>query len=524
MSELQTATLRKTALFDLHERQGGRMVPFAGWSMPVQYKGIVEEHNAVRHRAGVFDVSHMGRLFVVGADAERLLRSAVTYNVAKIKEGRGHYSLLCNEDGGIIDDPYIYRLDPQRFLVVGNASNADRDLEQMRSLVRPGMDVELLDRQEQTVMLAVQGPAAAGFMARVIGPEVAAMGQRACTELPFMQYKLFVSRTGYTGEDGFEIVTSPEAGRAIWRQLVADGVEPCGLGARDTLRLEAALPLWGNDIDETTTPYEAGLGWVVSLDDGADFVGRDALAQIKAAGPARKLTCLKATDRGVIRDHYAVLHGGETVGTVASGGFSPTLGVSIAMAYLPLALTTYGTELDVDVRGRMLPVVVVRRPFVVTSNGRRQSARQVSDLPRKETGARMAASPDDRKYSKEHEWLKIDGDAATIGITDYAQDQLGDVVYVDLPEPGATITQFEKMGEIESVKAVSDLYTPASGEVIEANQLVVEKPELVNGDPHGSGWLLKIKLRDAAELDKLLSASDYDAFIAATQGDEAIGP
>jgi aminomethyltransferase len=259
MRDVPTATLRRTALSDLHEQQGGRMVPFAGWSMPVQYRGIVEEHNAVRERAGVFDVSHMGRLFVVGADAERLLRSAVTYNVAKIAEGRGHYTLLCNERGGIIDDPYMYRLDPRRFLVVGNASNADRDLAQIRALVRPGMDIELLERQEQTVMLAVQGPDAAGHMARIIGPEVSAMEHRACTELPFMQYKLFVSRTGYTGEDGFEIVTSTEAGRAIWRQLVASGVEPCGLGARDTLRLEAALALWGNDIDETTKQDSAGL-------------------------------------------------------------------------------------------------------------------------------------------------------------------------------------------------------------------------------------------------------------------------
>ncbi len=380
MSDSATATLRKTPLFDLHEREGGRMVPFAGWAMPVQYKGIVDEHRAVRAHAGMFDVSHMGRLFVVGADAQRLLRRAVTYNVAKIGEGHGHYTLLCNEEGGILDDPYVYRLDEQRFLFVGNASNAERDLEQVRSLVEPGMDVELLDRQEQTVMLAVQGPAAEGHMARCIGAEVAALEKRRCTELPFMQYKLFVSRTGYTGEDGFEIVTSVEAGRAIWRQLRADGVEACGLGARDTLRLEAALPLWGNDIDETTNPYEAGLGWVVSLDDaadsGADFVGRDALARIKAAGAARKLTCLKAIDRGVIRDHYPITHAGAQVATVASGSHSPTLGVSIAMAYLPLELAAEGTELTVDVRGKPLRAVVVPRPFVRgTANSKQRAAK-----------------------------------------------------------------------------------------------------------------------------------------------------
>jgi aminomethyltransferase len=381
MSDAPTTTLRRTPLFDLHEQLGGRMVPFAGWAMPVQYKGIVEEHRAVRERCGVFDVSHMGRLFVVGADAERLLRRAVTYNVAKIAEGQGHYTLLCNDDGGIIDDPYVYRLDQHRFLFVGNASNAARDTDRVKSFLpetppatdapppttddrRPTTDVELLDRQEQTIMLAVQGPDAAAHMARIVGAELAALDHRACTELPYLQYKLFVSRTGYTGEDGYEIVTSVEAGRAIWRQLMAAGVEPCGLGARDTLRLEAALPLWGHDIDETTNPYEAGLGWVVSLNDGADFAGREALARIREHGVDRKLTCLKANGRGVIRDGYPILHNGQQISTVASGSHSPTLNTSIAMAYLPAALAKVGTTLEVDIRGKPLAVTVVKRPFV----------------------------------------------------------------------------------------------------------------------------------------------------------------
>jgi aminomethyltransferase len=270
-----------------------------------------------------------------------------------------------------MDDPYVYRIDGTRYLVVGNAANADRDRAIIESHLEPG--VEALDRQEQTVMLAVQGPAAGGYIARVLGPEVAALGRRACTELPYLQYKLFVSRTGYTGEDGFELVTSPEAGRAIWRQLLAEGVAPCGLGARDTLRLEAALALWGNDVDESTNPYEAGLGWVVSLDDGADFTGRDALARIKAAGVSRKLTCLRATGRGVVRDGCPLQYRGERVATVASGGFSPTLGASIAMAYLPTELSSYGKEIHADVRGRMIPMTVVRRPFVTHEADRKAS-------------------------------------------------------------------------------------------------------------------------------------------------------
>ena len=364
MSDLPATALRKTPLFDLHEQAGARMVPFTGWAMPVQYKGIVDEHHAVRSRAGVFDVSHMGRLFVNGSGAAASLRRALTYDVTRIPEGRGHYTLLCNDDGGIIDDPYVYRLDAARFLFVGNASNAERDTSRLREILLPGANVELVDRQAETVMLAIQGPDAAAHMARTIGAELATLPKRACTELPYLQYKLFASRTGYTGEDGFEIVTSVEAGRAIWRQLLSAGVEPCGLGARDTLRLEAALALWGNDIDESTNPFEAGLGWVVSFDDDAHFAGRDALARIKAAGTNRKLVCLQATERGVIRDGYTILHDGRPAGVVASGGHSPTLHTSIAMAYLPDQLTTYGTPLEVEARGRKIPAVVVRRPFV----------------------------------------------------------------------------------------------------------------------------------------------------------------
>jgi len=340
------------------------MVPFAGWEMPLQFAGIVEEHQAVRRAAGIFDVSHMGRLFVTGPDAARLLRRALTYAVDRLEEGRGHYTLLCNEAGGILDDPYVYRLDGQRFLFIGNASNAERDREQLASLVDDGMEVEILDRQSSTVMIAVQGPAAVSYLARVLGPEIAEMVKpRRCVELPFEGAKLFVSRTGYTGEDGFEFVTSVEAGRHVWERLLAAGAQPCGLGARDSLRLEAALALYGNDIDTTTNPFEAGLDWVVSLDDGQDFVGREALLQVRERGIERRLCCLRALERGVMRHGYAVLHGGRVVGRVTSGGHSPTLGVSIAMAYLPLELTAEGTELEVDVRGRPLRAVVVPRPF-----------------------------------------------------------------------------------------------------------------------------------------------------------------
>jgi len=357
-------TLRSLPLEAEHRKAGARMVPFVGWRMPLQYKGIVEETRAVRQHAGLFDVSHMGRLFIVGADAAALLRRAVTYNVRDLAEGRGHYALLCNDEGGILDDIFVYRLDEVRFLVVGNAANAEQDRDQIAGLVRPGMDAELLDRQATTVMLALQGPDAPAFLARVVGPHISeSVTRHRCLEFELGGYKAFVSRTGYTGEDGFELVASVETGRSLWERLLAVGVEPCGLGARDTLRLEAALPLYGQDIDATSNPWEAGLGWVVSLDDDADFVGRPALVSARERGVERRLVCLQAGERGVIRTGYDILHAGRKVGRVSSGGFSPTLGTSIAMAYLPLALTAEGTEVQVDVRGRPLPARVVPRPF-----------------------------------------------------------------------------------------------------------------------------------------------------------------
>jgi aminomethyltransferase len=339
------------------------MVPFAGWSMPLQFAGILEEHRAVRNRAGLFDVSHMGRLYVGGGDAADLVSGAGTYDARRMEPGQGHYSLLCREDGGILDDFYAYRLAADRFLVVGNSVNADRDREQIRGLLKPQADATVEDRQESTVMLALQGPRAVEALASLVGPEATqGLPRRRCTETQWQGETLFVSRTGYTGEDGFELVTSVEPGRALWERLVAAGIHPCGLGARDTLRLEAALALYGNDIDTTTNPWEAGLGWAVTLEDGADFVGRAALEAARAR-VERHLVCLMALGPGIMRAGCDILQGGEQVGRVTSGGYSPTLEASIAMGYLPSSLTAEGTDVQVEVRGKHLAARVVPRPF-----------------------------------------------------------------------------------------------------------------------------------------------------------------
>lgn len=356
-------TLRHTPLDEVHRKLGAKMVPFVGWSLPLQFKGIIEEHKAVRAKAGVFDVSHMGRLFLSGPDAAALLRRALSYNVDRLALHRGHYTLLCTENGGIIDDAIIYRLDDERFVLVDNSVNANRDREHIASLVEDSMRVTIDDRQPTTAMIALQGPEARRLAAEVLGSAlIDSLPRHACAEFPLLGSKAFIGQSGYTGEDGFELIAAPDQGRALWEGLVASGVQPCGLGARDTLRLEAALALYGHEIDETTNPFEAGLGWVVDLDE-RDFVGKKALIQAKAQQPQRRLVCVMATDKGVMRDGNDVISGEQVLGRITSGSFSPTLQCSIGMAYVPPAFGAEGTMLEVDVRGRRLPVVVVKRPF-----------------------------------------------------------------------------------------------------------------------------------------------------------------
>ena len=340
---------------------GARFSPFAGWQMPLQYQGTVGEHRAVRERVGVFDVSHLGRAWVRGPHAAAMLRSVTTYDVTNLPEGRAHYSLYCDESGGIEDDVFIYHLPDDRWLVVHNASNAEPDFERVRAVAGDTAS----EVTGETVMLAVQGPDAMALLTGFLGDDIADIEPRGCTELDWRGAPVLFARTGYTGEDGGECIVGTAHAGALWDALVERGATPCGLGARDTLRLEAALPLYGNDIDRTTDPYEAGLSFAVSLDDGAPFTGRAALAEKRSRVRTRRLAHLAARGRGVLRPGYAV-HAPEEADPVArltSGTFSPSLRLGIGMAYLPLHLANPGVVLEVDVRGRALPVEVVKRPF-----------------------------------------------------------------------------------------------------------------------------------------------------------------
>jgi aminomethyltransferase len=346
-----------------HVRAGARWAPFAGWEMPLQYAGIIQEHQAVRSQAGVFDVSHMGRVVVEGADAAPLIRSVMTADITGLQSGRSRYTLYCTAEGGIADDVMVYRLDEERWLLVHNAANAEAGAERLRSVLGD----RSRDIGPDTVMLAVQGPAAPAALQQVLGVDLEAAGRRGCLEVDWHGGRVTVGRTGYTGEDGGECVTDPERGQLLWDELLSAGVVPAGLGARDTLRLEASLPLHGHDISPETDPYEAGLGWAVSLDDGAPFTGREGLSERAQQPPARRLACLRLLGRGVPRYDFPVLDpeqpGTEPVAHLSSGAFSPTLQTGIAMAYLPAKLATPGTSLAVDIRGRAVPAEVVPRPF-----------------------------------------------------------------------------------------------------------------------------------------------------------------
>jgi aminomethyltransferase len=347
-------TLRRTPLFERHERAGARLVPFAGWEMPVQYEGIRQEHVAVRTGAGVFDVSHMGEIETSGPQAEDFLQRVLSNDVSRIAERGAQYSVLCREDGGVLDDLFTYRLEDARFLTVTNASNHEKDLAWFREHAG-GFDVELTDAHERWAMLAVQGPEARAAVERIADGELPARMRTAA--LTVAGAACIVCGTGYTGEDGVEILIPPDGAAAVWDALMEQGVTPVGLGARDTLRLEVCFHLYGNDLSEDRNPIEAGLGWCCKLDTG--FIGSDALRGLE---PADTLVPFAFTGPGIPRQDNPV-HSEHGDGVVTSGSLSPCLEVGIGMAYVPVAAAAPGSKLDVDVRGKARAAEVREKPL-----------------------------------------------------------------------------------------------------------------------------------------------------------------
>ncbi len=357
--------LKKTPLNEVSRELGGKMVEFGGWDMPVQFSGILDEHQAVRERAGLFDVSHMGEIEVRGPEAQAFLQKLTCNDVAKLEDGRIHYTGLLYPTGGFVDDILIYRNAADDYLVVVNAANTEKDFQWMRDNASE-FDVTVENASGNFAQLALQGPLAQQTLQPLTGIDLDSIRYYRFTRGTVNGAEAIVSRTGYTGEDGFEVYLAPQDAPGLFRRILEQGagagVVPCGLGSRDTLRLEAKMALYGNDIDHSTTPLEADLGWIVKLDKG-DFHGRDVLEREKREGVRRKLVGFEMVDRGIARHGYPVVEGGEEIGVITSGTHSPTLKNAIGLAYLPPQKTEPETIFNVLIRGKEARAKVVPTPF-----------------------------------------------------------------------------------------------------------------------------------------------------------------
>jgi aminomethyltransferase len=357
--------LKRTPLYEEHRHAGAKLIDFGGWEMPVQYAGVIEEHNTVRTKAGLFDVSHMGEIDVKGKDALAYVQYLVTNDVTRLQDGQILYSPMCYPDGGIVDDLLIYRYHDEHFYIVVNASNTEKDFSWMQDNAKD-FNVQLENISSQFAQLALQGPFAERILQKLTDENLA--------EVKYYWFKhgvvdginCLISRTGYTGEDGFEIYLAPESAPQLWRKILlegsSDGVQPIGLGARDTLRFEARLPLYGNELGPDISPLEAGLSFFVKLDK-EDFIGKEALKEQKEKGISRKLVGLEMIERGIARSHYPLQKGEEEVGFVTSGSFSPTLNKNIALGLIREDLAQLGDTLDVIIRGKAVKAKIIPTPF-----------------------------------------------------------------------------------------------------------------------------------------------------------------
>ncbi len=364
MTETHGGEPKKTPLYDAHVRAGARMIDFGGWLMPVYYRGIVEEHKKVRQKVGLFDLCHMGEVEISGPRALEFLQQITSNDVSALTVGQAQYTLLCYPDGGIVDDILVCKTD-DAYLLVLNASNTTKDIEWIRSHADDG--VEIRDLSPETALLAIQGPDSASLLSQLTDVDLDKVYYYQFTSGRVADVDCLISRTGYTGEDGFELFFDHAHAETLWNLLLEEGskydIEPIGLGARDTLRLEMGYSLYGNELDSTTSPLEVGLGWIVAKNKG-DFVGRDAIEQVRKEGVSRRLIGFKLLERGVPRTGFQIAKDGEVVGVVTSGSLSPTLSVGIGMCFVPPELAKPGNKFHVLIRGKGVAAESVRPPFV----------------------------------------------------------------------------------------------------------------------------------------------------------------
>ena len=367
MTQTITTNLKATPLLGLHKELGAKLVPFVGWNMPIQFAGVLSEHICVRERVGLFDVSHMGEIEVKGKDARKFLQFLLSNNVEKMFDGSILYSLMCYETGGVVDDLLAYRFSENHYFLCVNASNSDKDYDWIARHAS-SFNVNIKNTSSETSQLALQGPDAKNVLQSLCDISLDDLSYYNFRKGMVNNVESLISRTGYTGEDGFELYLSPEKVSGVFRSLMEQGrsygIQPIGLGARDTLRIEMGYPLYGNEIDNNPTPLDAGLGWVIKFDKG-EFLGRGSLLKQKEQGsPRRKLVGLKLLTRGVPRAHYQVFKNGESVGEVTSGTFSPTLNTGVGLCYVSSEYSDVGNHLDVKIRDQLVATEVIQLPFV----------------------------------------------------------------------------------------------------------------------------------------------------------------
>ena len=355
---------KKTALYDIHKEAGAKLVEFAGYYMPIQYKGINEEHKRVRSSVGIFDVSHMGEFEISGEKAEEFLQYVTINDVKNLSVNQVQYSALCYEDGGIVDDLLVYRFQ-DKFMSVVNASNLDKDFDWLKNHLIDGVDLK--NRSDDFSLIAVQGRKAEATLQKLTKSDLSQLDTYWLTEGKIAGNAAMIARTGYTGEDGFEVMVENENVKHTWQEIMEAGeefeIEPIGLGARDTLRLEVKYCLYGNDIDKTTNPLEAGLGWITKLNKDGDFIGKNAIRKVKEDGLSRKLVCFELGGKAIPRHGYKIASNDEEVGYVTSGMFSPLLNKPIGLGYVQINKAKVGTQLTVDIRNRKFPATIVKPPF-----------------------------------------------------------------------------------------------------------------------------------------------------------------
>ena len=366
MAASDSKTLR-TPLYDRAIALNARMTSFSGWEMPVQFSGIVPEHTAIRDRVGMFDISHMGKFIVLGEQTIDQLQALVPSDLSRLQPGQAQYTVLLNPQAGIVDDIIVYQEGAGNVVMIVNAGTKDKDKDWLLAHLDLNL-VKFQDISAEQTLIAVQGPETVKHLQPLVDIDLSNITNFGHSRAIIFKNPAFIARTGYTGEDGFEVMVAPEIGIQLWDALLASGVTPCGLGARDTLRLEAAMCLYGQEISDTTTPLEAGLGWIVHLDTKGDFIGRDVLERQKAAGFNRRLVGLNMQGRYIARHDYPIVVDGQSAGIVTSGTMSPTLGQAIALAYIPTEFAKIGQVVEVEIRGKLHPATVVKKPFYRSVN------------------------------------------------------------------------------------------------------------------------------------------------------------